>query len=102
MAQREEVLKGYVVDVACIRKYSRDELLERARQHTRACAPMGHCLESGYALIGEEGELALLDAEATLMVVDALRSTYKEKGIRLQVTRELRDQVMRTARVDLL
>jgi hypothetical protein len=35
-------------------------------------------------------------------VVDALRSTYKEKGIRLQVTRELRDQVMRTARVDLL
>jgi hypothetical protein len=63
---------------------------------------MGYCLESGYALIGEEGELALLDAEATLMVVDALRSTYKEKGIRLQVTRELRDQVMRTARVDLL
>ena len=51
---KREVLEGYVVDQACLRKYPQDELLERSRVHTTECALMGHCMESGYGLVNEE------------------------------------------------
>ena len=89
-----------MVDLACLRKYPQDELLGRARRHTRACALMGHCMESGYGLVGEEGKLSLLDANATSLVVDALRATYLEQGIKIRATRESKDGVMQTVRVD--
>ncbi|MDS0260955.1 hypothetical protein NDI56_16255 [Haloarcula sp. S1CR25-12] len=34
-----ETVESYVMDVGCIRKTARDELLEQARVHTRDCAP---------------------------------------------------------------
>lgn len=48
-----ETLNGYVIDVGCIRKNARDELLEKARTHSRECALMGHCVESGYGIVTE-------------------------------------------------
>ena len=99
MDGKQEVLEGYVVDVACLRKYPLDELLGRAQRHTRACALMAHCIESGYGLVGEDGGLALLDANATVMVVEALRSIYLEKGVRLRITREAKGESMETVRV---
>jgi hypothetical protein len=94
------MLKGYVVDLACLRKYPRDEWLERARAHTRNCALMGHCVESGYGLVDERGGLAILDSGATQLVVDALRSSPRSEGITLLATRELNDEEMRTVRVE--
>ena len=99
MAEFQEVLEGYVVDLGCLRKYSRGELLERARTHTRECALMGHCLESGYGLVDEDGRVSLLDSEATLRVVDAVRSSERRQGIKLRVVRELQDGKMQTSEV---
>ena len=64
------------------------------------CALMGHCIESGYGLVGEEGELSLLDANATSLVGDALRTASSEQGIKLRAARESEEGVMRTVRVD--
>lgn len=64
-----ETLDGDVVDIACVRKYARSSLAERAREHTRECALMGHCVESGYALVAVNGQVALLDSEATPIVL---------------------------------
>ena len=100
MGRRSETIEGYVVDVACLRKYPRDELLQRARVHTRECALMGHCVESGYGLVQESGELALLDSEATTRVVEAVRSASRPDGIRLHVIRELDEKEMKTVRVE--
>jgi hypothetical protein len=47
MEHKTETLAGYVVDTACIGRYPRDELHERAREHTTRCALMRHCVESG-------------------------------------------------------
>lgn len=46
-----EITEGYVVDLACLRRYPRQEYTSRAAQHTTECALMGHCVESGYGLV---------------------------------------------------
>ena len=95
-----ETLEGYVVDIACLRKYPRAERLMRARAHTRECALMGHCLESGYGLVGENESLTLLDAEATLQVAGVLLQSDYERGIRLRVTRQKDDTKRTRVRVE--
>lgn len=100
--ERNETLEGYVIDMACVRKYPRDELLERSRTHTKECALMGHCVESGYALVDEEGRIATLDTEATPEVVRVVRQSGRDRGIRLRAKRERAEEAseMRTTAVD--
>lgn len=97
---KQEILEGYVIDQACIRKYPQDELLERARAHTKECALMGHCMESGYGLVNEEGRPLLLEPASTPEVVDAIRRSGRSEGIRLRASRQMQDEEMRTTRVD--
>ena len=94
-----ETADGYVVDIACLRKYPRDEWAGRARAHTTKCALMGHCVESGYGLVAADGRVTLLDAKATPHVVDALERTTRERGVRLRAEREREEHEMRTTRV---
>lgn len=100
MSNDVEILEGYIVDLARIRKYPRAELAERARVHTIECATMGHCVESGYGLVDEVGGLALLDPATTPMVVDALRESDHNQGINLRAMREQRGEEMETTRVE--
>lgn len=72
MQNSVEILEGYVVDLACVRRYPRAQLLERAKAHSRSCILMGHCIESGYALIGDDGAVAVLDTQATPYVIRAV------------------------------
>ena len=95
-----ETLEGYLVDIACLRKYPRDELAQRAREHTRDCVLMGHCVESGYALVRETGEVALLDPGATPLVLDVVRRASAKRGIRLRVRREMEKRHMKTTHVE--
>lgn len=94
-----ETAEGYVVDIACVRKYPQSELLDRARRHPRDCGLMGHCVESGYALVSENA-LTLLDEHATPEVLAAVRKSGKENGIRLRAVREAANGEMRTRRVE--
>ena len=94
-----ECLEGYVVDIMCLRKYPQDELFERAREHTVQCALMGHCMESGYALVDEAGRVHLLEPAATPAVAEALRRSSRGSGILLRAVRETDDGEMRTQSV---
>jgi hypothetical protein len=100
MSNDSEVLEGHVVDLACIRKYPRAELAERARVHTIECATMGHCIESGYGLVDEAGSVALLDPTATPLVIDTLHQSARDHGIRLRATREPQEESMTTTQVE--
>ena len=100
MASDSETLEGYVIDVACVRKNARDELLEKAETHERECALMGHCVESGYGIVTEDDRLTVLDPEATTKVVEVVKNTDTQKGIRLRVTRKERDGKMETTTVE--
>ena len=95
-----ESLSGYVMDAACARKSPQSELPTRAQAHSRGCCLMGHCAESGYVLIDANGSIAFLDAEATVLVIDAVRQSEKKYGIRLQAIRNRDGESMRTYRVE--
>ena len=60
---------------------------------------MGHCVESGYALVTDAGELHPLDTAATPQVIAALKRSSSERGLRLRAERELADGEMKTARI---
>lgn len=94
-----KTLEGYVIDLGCVRKNAREDLLEKARTHTRECALMGHCVESGYGIVTEDDRLTVLDAEATPKVVDVVEASDVERGIRLRVERERVDETMETTNV---
>lgn len=95
-----ETLDGYVIDTGCIRKNPRDELLEKARTHTRECALMGHCVESGYGIVTDEDRLTVLDPEATPKIVNTVVESDTEEGIRLRVQREAQNGSMETTSVE--
>ena len=88
------------MDVGCIRKNPRDELVAKAREHTRDCALMGHCVESGYGIVTEDDRVTVLDPDATPQIVTTVEATDTERGIRLRVTREERDGQMETTAVE--
>lgn len=94
-----EALSGHVVDIACLRRYPHAEYAERARQHTVHCALMGHCVESGYALVDDDGNAHLLDTHATPLVVAALEASSAGRGVQLTVERRNEDGEMVTQRV---
>ena len=95
-----ETVDGYVIDVGCIRKNPRDELLEKARTHSRECALMGHCVESGYGIVTEDDRVTILDSEATPEIVNIVTESDTEEGIRLRVRREEQDGTMETTSVE--
>lgn len=95
-----ETLSGYVIDVGCIRKNARDDLLEKARTHSRECALMGHCVESGYGIVTESDRLTVLDPDATPRIVETVAECATEEGIRLEIRREERDGAMETTSVE--
>ena len=100
MGNPQETLEGYVVDIACLRKYPQDELFERAQVHTRSCAVMGHCAESGYGLVTEDGRVVLLEPAATPSVLHALSQSERDRGIKLRATREMREHEMQTTGIE--
>ncbi|SFS09878.1 hypothetical protein SAMN05216559_3606 [Halomicrobium zhouii] len=99
MSNDAETVEGYVMDAGCIRKNARDELLEKARVHTRDCALMGHCIESGYGIVTEADRVTMLDSEATPQIVNVVEQSDTEEGIQLRVAREVRDGAMVTVAV---
>ena len=83
-----ETIEGFVVDIACLRKWPAQGRRERAERHSKKCALMGHCVESGYGLVDDDGRLALLDASATGELVRRIRDSERTGGIRLRVERD--------------
>lgn len=100
MATDSETLEGYVLDIACVRKNARDDLLEKAETHTKECALTGHCVESGYAVVTEDDQLMLLDASATPKIVDVVKNSEDEQGHRVHVERGREDGEMTTTTVE--
>lgn len=97
--RQHETLVGYLIDIACVRKAPSTELLDRASVHTTECALMGHCIESGFALVNDDGQLHLLEPGVTTDVVRELLSTDVDHGLQLRVVRERDGHEMHTVDV---
>jgi hypothetical protein len=99
-SKRKEVLEGYVVDLACIRTTPYNDLQKFSREHSVNCGLMGHCVESGYGLIDDEGKIQILDSKATSEVVSILENNRNnKKGIKSHVEREMENGRIHTTNV---
>ena len=96
-----EVLEGYIVDIACLRKYPHSQVAQRAVDHSRDCVLMGHCIESGYGLVDNDGQILLLDTQATRAVIESVSRAIQSRGIRIRVRREMENGEMLTRSVEL-
>ena len=99
-AEASEIIEGHLVELACIRKYASLEMPRRAKEHTTRCSLMGHCIESGYGIVRDDGSVAPLDNHATPLVVQAASRSPREQGLRLRVKRRAVDNEMQTRSVD--
>lgn len=61
---------------------------------------MGHCIESGYGLVSDQGTTQLLKPAATPQVVRAIRQSPKSSGVKLKVHRQVEDEAMCTRSVE--
>lgn len=100
--KKREVIEGYIMDIICLRKNSPSQYSDQAREHSTSCALMGHCVESGYGLVGAGNMLTLLDPKATPQVVSLLQKTDKKNGVRLRVEREENSSEFETVKVSLV
>lgn len=100
MGEPSEIWEGYLIDNECVRTCSRDDLLKKARNHTRACALKGNCVESGYSLVTEDDQVVVLDREATPRILGSVKDCLVEEGLGMRVEREERDGDMKTVSVD--
>lgn len=96
MFKKIETINGYIVDLACLRVWPQDEIYERAKSHSRECSLQGNHIESGFALVQDNWDVALLDSWATPLVIDALQQSKNETGIRLRVEREMEYEQMKS------
>lgn len=96
LSGRDSPVEGYVVDLACLRRYPPTAYRQRAQEHTVDCALMGHCVESGYALVDEAGRPHRLDSHATGLMVQCLQDTDRKQGIYVRADRQEADGEMVT------
>jgi hypothetical protein len=99
MTRRIEILEGFVVDIRCVRLWPHDEVRVRAREHARECLLKGAHMETGYALITDEGSAVLLDTDATPLIIDVLQQLTNRTGICVRAEREWDGERMKTVLV---
>jgi len=74
------VLKGDVIDNMCAGA-NKDTLVEFVKTHTKACALMPGCIDSGYSIFAD-GKLYAFDKDSSAKVAEFL----KKADSKLQVT----------------
>lgn len=75
-----ETVDGILMDNMCIGKF-KAKGYDGAKTHTKTCALMEPCKDSGYAIINEDGKVVKLDSKGNELAVKALEGTDKEKEL---------------------
>ncbi|HXG35012.1 MAG TPA: hypothetical protein VNJ11_16725 [Bryobacteraceae bacterium] len=93
--------EGFLMDNMCSAKVEK-EGVKAAKMHTRDCALMGPCKESGYALVTDAGKVIKLDAAGNEQAVKALEASKKKDNIRVRVSGEESGGTLRVASLKIL
>jgi len=67
------VLKGYIIDNRCASANNSDTLGEFVKTHTKQCATMPACMESGYSIY-VDGKLYKFDKDSSTKVAEFLKN----------------------------
>ncbi len=66
-------LKGYIIDNRCASANNKDTLGEFVKTHTKQCATLPACMESGYSIYAD-GKLLAFDKNSNAKVAEFLKN----------------------------
>ena len=94
-------LEGYLVDQMCSGEVM-TKGANAAKGHTRDCALMDHCRESGYGVLTSEGKYLKFDAQGNKRAVQALKASKKKDDLRVRVSGEVNGETIKVASLKIL
>jgi hypothetical protein len=71
-AVKIETIKGTIIDNACAHAQKEKNLDEFVKTHTKECALMPQCVESGYSILSN-GNLTKFDKESNFKIIEFLK-----------------------------
>jgi hypothetical protein len=80
-----QTFKGYLVDVMCASHHA-NEGAEYGEKHDKKCLLMPECVKSGYALLTADKQVLKLDNKGSMMALDLIKSTDREKDWRVTIS----------------
>jgi hypothetical protein len=95
----EATVEGYVVDIACLRRYPETEYAKRSRAHTTGCVADGSLRRERLRPGRRRRSPPPLDTHATPHVVAVLREASTTEAVYLVVERTWEDGEMVTQQV---
>lgn len=95
---QSQTVTGTLIDNMCLKPgSSRAE----AAEHTRECALMPDCIESGYAVVAADGTAYKLDEKGNTDVVAALKASSKASNLTVSVTGTIKDGTIAVSSITL-
>ena len=84
-------MHGYIVDAMCAKgMVKKDNPMESAAKHTKACALEDNCSASGYGVFSE-GKYYKFDEAGDKMTKELIEKSKTEKGLMADVTGQMKD-----------
>jgi len=94
-----KVYEGFLVDRACAAMYKHDggNIAQKASSHTRTCCLEPSCSEAGYSLYVSKYQAWFdLDDKGNQLARELIKKSKIVKGIKVQVTGEIKRGELRT------
>jgi hypothetical protein len=79
---------GFLIDKMCSAKVGKDQ--KAAAEHTKDCALMGPCQQSGYGVLTADGRYLTFDPAGNTRALEALKATAKKDNLRVRVTGDVK------------
>ena len=84
-----EKVEGYLMDKACSAKVAK-EGVDAAKTHTKDCALMPNCKDSGYGVVTADGKFLKFDKDGDRMAAKVLGFTSRKDNIKVTVNGEVK------------
>ena len=84
-----EKVEGYLIDKACSDKVAK-EGVDAAKTHTKDCALMPNCKDSGYGVVAADGKFLKFDKDGDRMAARMLGFTSKKDNMKATINGEVK------------
>jgi len=84
-----ETVEGYLIDKACSAKVV-EKGAEAAKAHTKDCALMPSCKDSGYGVVTADGKFLKFDKDGDGMAAKVLGFTSRKDKLKVTVNGEVK------------
>jgi len=97
-----ETVEGILIDKMCCSKIVPEKGYAGAKAHTRDCALMPQCLESGLGVITEAGKFYMLDEAGQKKAKAALQATGKKDNLTVSVNGQVEEGTIQVESLKLI